>query len=305
MGKFVGTIERKTNGWKAGVNVSSDILVWVGESVGYKGVSCWFRVLRPIARVYTLRPFTTINHRANRGELRTTVIQPFNRFSLGWISLWASRAIPCFLTFAEKGEPKISMYRQYIGEIQFSSVKGDAIIMFIGLKNDRVAGCFLFPLSFFFIVRILSTSIHSRNWTIDGNEIFWNTRIVQGLSIDREEKARGNYAIIIKDLKISGLLTGIRRFFSHQVSSKARVAQPKTSVRYNFSCLKNFTVMEMDDNFFLSLLFFLPLFSFVLEKFTFARVLKALRETRREIRYTRAYLLKTEKRSLYLPLWSS
>lgn len=81
--KFVRTIERKTNGWKAGVNVSSDILVWVGESVGYKGVSCWFRVLRPIARVYTLRPFTTINHRANRGELRTTVIQPFNRFSLG------------------------------------------------------------------------------------------------------------------------------------------------------------------------------------------------------------------------------
>ena len=63
--------------------------------------------------------------------------------------------------------------------------------------------------------------------------------------------------------------------------------------------------MEMDDNFFLSFFlsfFSLPLFPFALEKFTFARVLKALRETRREIRYTRAYLLKTEKRSLYLPL---
>lgn len=152
----------------------------------------------PFARAYTLRPFTTINHRANRSELRTTVIQPFNRFSLGWISLWASRAIRCFLTFTEKGEPKISEAIYPRNSILFVAVKGGAIIMFIGLKNiDRIAEGMFFIFIFFFLSCEYYRFPSTRG--IEWKQNFLkhrNTRIVQGLTIDRAKTRRGNYAII-------------------------------------------------------------------------------------------------------------
>lgn len=175
---MVGTIERKTNRWKAEVNVSSDILLWErrgGKALVTRVFHAGSAFCDPFARAYTLRPFTTINHRANRSELRTTVIQPFNRFSLGWISLWASRAIRCFLTFTEKGEPKISEAIYPRNSILFVAVKGGAIIMFIGLKNiDRIAEGMFFIFIFFFLSCEYYRFPSTRGIE---NKIFWNIEI--------------------------------------------------------------------------------------------------------------------------------
>lgn len=94
--------------------------------------------------------------------------------------------------------------------------------MFIGLKNDRVVeGTNVFYSLFFFFssCEYLSISTSTREGrTIDGNENFLiyanRSRIV-----DRAKSERKLLYAIIKDqdLKISGLLTSGRRFFSHQV----------------------------------------------------------------------------------------
>lgn len=97
------------------------------------------RFVKTIACMYLHVTPLTINHSTNRGAVRTTVIQAFSRFSLGWISLW-TRAILCLLTFADQTSTSKILIRRNLSKfdrIPFKDNTNTTIIMVAPLSFKR------------------------------------------------------------------------------------------------------------------------------------------------------------------------
>lgn len=97
------------------------------------------RFVKTIACMYLHVTPLTINHNTNRGAVRTTVIQAFSRFSLGWISLW-TRAILCLLTFADQTSTSKILIRRNLSKfdtIPFKDNTNTTIIMVAPLSFKR------------------------------------------------------------------------------------------------------------------------------------------------------------------------